>query len=47
MYATTGDQISLPAGVYSIYIIAWGKRELLMHNGNLTDYFAKTTLTVK
>lgn len=47
MYATTGDQISLPAGVYSVYIIAWGKRELLMHNGNLTEYFAKTTLTVK
>jgi hypothetical protein len=47
LYATTGDQISLPAGVYSVYIIAWGKRELLMHNGNLTEYFAKTTLTVK
>jgi len=47
MYATVGDQISLPAGVYSVYIIAWGKREVLMHNGNLTEYFAKTTLTVK
>ena len=47
LYATTGDQISLPAGVYSVYIIAWGKRETLMHNGNLTEYFAKTTLTVK
>jgi hypothetical protein len=47
MYATTGDQISLPAGVYTVYIIAWGKREVLMHNGNLTEYFAKTTLTVK
>jgi hypothetical protein len=47
MYATTGDQISLPVGVYSVYIIAWGKRELLMHKGNLTEYFAKTTLTVK
>lgn len=47
LYATTGDQISLPAGVYTVYIIAWGKRELLMHNGNLTEYFARTTLTVK
>ena len=47
LYATTGDQISLPEGVYTVYIIAWGKRELLMHNGNLTEYFARTTLTVK
>jgi hypothetical protein len=47
LYATTGDEISLPAGVYSVYIIAWGKRELLEHRGNLTEYFAKTTLTVK
>jgi hypothetical protein len=47
LYATTGDQISLPAGVYTVYVIAWGKREILMHNGNLTEYFAKTVLTVK
>ena len=47
LYATTGDQISLPEGVYTVYIIAWGKRETLMHNGNLTEYFARTTLTVK
>lgn len=46
-YATVGDMLSLPAGVYSVYIIAWGKRETMMHNGNLTEYFAKTTLTVK
>jgi len=46
-YATTGDELKLPAGVYSVYIIAWGKRELMMKNGNLTEYFAKTTLTVK
>jgi hypothetical protein len=46
-YATVGDSLSLPAGVYSVYIIAWGKRETMMHNGNLTEYFAKTTLTVK
>ena len=46
-YATVGDQLRLPAGVYSVYIIAWGKRELLEHRGNLTEYFAKTTLTVK
>lgn len=46
-YATIGDQLKLPAGVYSVYIIAWGKRELMMKNGNLTEYFAKTTLTVK
>ena len=29
------------------YIIPWGKREVLEHKGNLTEYFAKTTLTVK
>ena len=46
-YATVGDQLRLPAGVYSVYIIAWGKRESLMHYGNLTEYFAKVTLTVK
>lgn len=46
-YATVGDMLKLPAGTYSIYIISWGKRELMMKNGNLKDYFAKTTLTVK
>jgi hypothetical protein len=46
-YATLGDSLSLPAGVYSVYIIAWGKRETMEHRGNLTEYFAKTTLTVK
>ena len=46
-YATVGDEIKLPAGVYSVYIITWGKRETLMKNGNLTDYLAKTVLTVK
>jgi hypothetical protein len=47
LYATTGDQISLPAGVYSVYIIAWGKREVMEHRGNLKEYFAKTPLMVK
>lgn len=46
-YATVGDELKLPAGVYSVYIIPWGKREVMQHNGNLTEYFAKTTLTVK
>jgi|SRR5215213_7815019 len=46
-YATVGDELKLPAGIYSVYIIAWGKRELMMKNGNLTDYLAKTVLTVK
>lgn len=46
-YATVGDMLKLPAGTYSVYIISWGKRELMMKNGNLTDYFAKTVLTVK
>jgi hypothetical protein len=46
-YATVGDSLKLPAGVYSVYIITWGKRETLMKNGNLTDYLAKTVLTVK
>lgn len=47
LYATTGDSLSLPPGIYSVYIIAWGKRETMEHRGNLTEYFAKTTLTVK
>ena len=46
-YATVGNSFSLPAGTYSIYIISWGNRESLVHNGNFTEYFAKTTLTVK
>ena len=46
-YATVGDMLKLLAGTYSVYIIAWGKRESLVHNGNLTEYFAKTTLTLK
>ena len=46
-YATVGDELKLPAGTYTVYIIAWGKRELLEHRGNLTEYFAKTVLTVK
>ena len=47
LYATTGNSISLTAGTYSVYIIAWGKREVMEHRGNLTEYFAKMTLTVK
>src|SRR2546421_2777736 len=46
-YATVGDELKLPAGTYSVYIIAWDKREVLEHRGNLTEYFAKTVLTVK
>lgn len=46
-YATVGDNFRLQPGVYSVYIISWDKRELLMHNGNLTEYFAKSVLTVK
>lgn len=46
-YATVGDSLRLPAGVYSVYIIAWGKRETMEHRGNLTEYFAKMTLSVK
>ena len=46
-YATVGDAFRLPAGVYSVYIIGWGKRESLEHRGNLTEYFAKMSLTVK
>jgi len=46
-YATVGNELKLPAGTYSVYIIAWGKRELMMKNGNLTEYFAKTVLKVK
>jgi hypothetical protein len=46
-YATVGDQLRLPAGVYSVYIISWGKRQATERSGNLTEYFAKTTLTVK
>lgn len=46
-YATVGDALKLPAGSFSVYIIAWGKREVMEHRGNLTEYFAKTVLTVK
>lgn len=46
-YATVNNELKLPAGVYSVYVIAWGKRETMMHNGNLKEYFAKMTLTVK
>lgn len=46
-YATVTDEMRLPAGTYNVYIISWGKRESLEHYGNLTEYFAKTVLTVK
>jgi hypothetical protein len=46
-YATVGDNFRLAAGTYSIYIISWGKRESLVHNGNFKEYLAKTTLKVK
>ncbi len=46
-YATQNNEISLPAGTYSVYVIAWGKRETMEHRGNLAEYFAKSTLTVK
>ncbi len=46
-YATVGDELKLPAGTYSVYIITWGKRELMMKRGNFTEYLAKTVLTVK
>ena len=46
-YATVGDSLKLPAGIYSVYIITWGKRETLMKYGNFTEYLAKTVLTVK
>lgn len=44
---TTAYSFRLAAGVYFVYIIGWGKRESLEHRGNLTEYFAKMTLTVK
>ena len=46
-YATVNNELRLPAGTFSVYVIAWGKRELMMKNGNLKEYFAKTTVTVK
>jgi hypothetical protein len=46
-YATSGNSISLPAGTYSVYIIAWDKRQVYEHRGNMTEYFAKMTLSVK
>jgi hypothetical protein len=42
-WATTGGH-RLPAGTYTIYSIVWAHRATI---GNLTSYFAKTTLTVK
>lgn len=47
MYATVNNEISLPAGTFSVYIISWGKRDLLVKNGNYKEYFAKSTVTVK
>lgn len=46
-YATVSDGLRLPAGVYSVYILDWRKREVFEHRGNFPEYFAKTTLTVK
>lgn len=46
-YATTEAPFYLPAGTYTIYVITWGKRETMVHNGNFTDYLAKMTLKVK
>lgn len=46
-YATTEAPFYLPVGVYTIYIVAWDKRDSLYHKGNFTDHFAKMTLTVK
>lgn len=46
-YATLGEHLRLPAGTYSVYIIAWGKREVHEKRGNLKEYFAKTILTVR
>jgi len=42
-WATTNGN-RLPAGKYTIYSIAWPERATI---GNLKNYFAKTTLTVK
>ncbi len=46
-YCTTEGLTSLPRGRYSIYAIDWRKREPSEHRGNLSEYFAKITLTVK
>ncbi|HRI02275.1 MAG TPA: hypothetical protein PLL77_00915 [Pyrinomonadaceae bacterium] len=46
-YATVGDNFRLPSGTYSIYIITWGNRETMIHNGNFKEYLAKTILKVK
>ena len=46
-YATVGDELRLPAGAYTLYVIDRRKREVSEHRGNLTEYFAKTVLTVK
>lgn len=46
-YATVGDNFKLPSGTYSIYIITWGNRETMIHNGNFKEYLAKTILKVK
>ena len=46
-YASVGEMLTLPAGVYSIYIISWDKRERGKHRGNFKEYFAKAILSVK
>ena len=35
------------AGAYSVRVIAREKREVTEHRGSLTEYFARTVLTVK
>ena len=47
IYRIVKGELKLHVGTYSVYIIAWDKREVLEHRGNLTEYFAKTVLTVK
>jgi hypothetical protein len=46
-YATTESPFYLPAGLYTIYVLSWDKRDTLYHKGNFTDYYAKMTLKVK
>lgn len=50
MWATVGGLPSaswIKPGRYTIYMIAWGNRQVNDHPGNFKEYFSKVTLVVK
>lgn len=47
MWASTEGIFKLEAGVYNIWIIHWGDRDVNYHSGNFKKYLAKVTLKVE